>query len=129
MISSFRRHVTVPRKAAALAVAFLSALAFGSPLEGQADAGPAGATVRVDSIEVVGNARVESQLITQLFAVQGGQDITYRAVQRGIKELLATGQFDDVVVRAREPNGAGVTPYILAIEVREAPLILSLIHI
>ena len=123
MISSFRRHVTVPRKAAALAVAFLSALAFGSPLEGQADAGPAGATVRVDSIEVVGNARVESQLITQLFAVQGGQDITYRAVQRGIKELLATGQFDDVVVRAREPNGAGVTPYILAIEVREAPLI------
>ncbi len=123
MISSFRRHVPVPRKAAALAVAFLSALAFGSPLEGQADAGPAGATVRVDSIEVVGNARVESQLITQLFAVQGGQDITYRAVQRGIKELLATGQFDDVVVRAREPNGAGVTPYILAIEVREAPLI------
>ncbi len=83
----------------------------------------ASSTVQVDSIEVAGNARVQSQLITQLFAVQAGQEITYRAVQRGMKELLATGQFDDVVVRAREPNGAGLSPYILTIEVREAPLI------
>ena len=125
MTSSYRPSFRFPGKAAAIAVAFFGVVALGSPaaVEGQAGAGATSSTVRVDSIEVAGNARVQSQLITQLFAVQAGQDITYRAVQRGIKELLSTGQFNDVVIRAREPNGAGLAPYILRIEVREAPLI------
>lgn len=125
MTSSYRPSFGFPGKASAIAAAFFGVVALGSPtgIEGQAGAGATNSTVRVDSIEVAGNARVQSQLITQLFAVQAGQDITYRAVQRGIKELLSTGQFDDVVIRAREPNGAGLTPYILTIEVREAPLI------
>ena len=125
MTSSYRTSFRFSGKASAIAAAFFGVVAFGSPgtVEGQAGAVAASSTVQVDSIEVAGNARVQSQLITQLFAVQAGQEITYRAVQRGMKELLATGQFDDVVVRAREPNGAGLSPYILTIEVREAPLI------
>jgi outer membrane protein insertion porin family len=74
--------------------------------------------VRVDSLEVVGNRRVEAQSILATFAVQPGQEITYRAVQRGTKQLLDTGEFDNVVVRAR-----GGDPYILSIEVVEAPFV------
>ena len=125
MSFSYRPSVRFSGKASALAAAFLGVVALGSPtgIAAQAGGQQASSTVRVDSIEVAGNARVQSQLITQLFAIQSGQDITYRAVQRGIKELLGTGQFDDVVVRAREPNGAGVSPYILMVEVEEAPLV------
>lgn len=112
-------------KASALAAAFFGVLAFVSSaqLEGQAAPAQVSSTVRIDSVEVTGNARVQSQLITQLFAIQAGQEVTYRIIQRGTKELLGTGQFDDVVIRAREPNGAGLAPYILTIEVREAPLV------
>lgn len=115
----------IPGKATALAAAFFGVLAIASPtgVEAQAGQPQASGLVRVDSLEVTGNDRVQSQLISQLFAVQPGQQITYRAIQRGIKELLATGQFDDVVIRAREPSGAGVPPYIVTIEVTEAPLV------
>lgn len=122
---SFKSQQYVSRlwKASAFAVAFLGVGMAASPttVEAQADQGQA--LVRVDSIEVAGNQRFESQFILSLFAVQPGQEVTYRAVQRGTKELLATGQFDDVVVRAREPNGSGIAPYILTIEVLEAPLV------
>ena len=112
-------------KRSVLAAVFFCGVTTALPLSiaAQAGAPEAGSTVRVDSIEVAGNSRVQSQLITQLFAIQAGQQITYRAVQRGTKELLATGQFDDVVIRAREPNGAGLSPYIITIQVVEAPLV------
>jgi len=79
--------------------------------------------VLVDSIEVAGNQRIQTQNILALFAIQSGQEITYRAVQRGTKELLNTGQFDDVIIRAR--GGEGGTPYVLTIQVVEAPLVRS----
>lgn len=74
--------------------------------------------VQVDSLVVEGNQRIESQVILSLFAVQPGQGITYRAVQRGLKAVLATGQFSDAVVRAR-----GTNPTVLVIEVEEQALI------
>ncbi len=120
-----RPLVGFPGKASALAAVFFGVLALVSPAEGQGQAASpqVSSTVRIDSVEVTGNARVQSQLISQLFAIQVGQEVTYRVIQRGTKELLGTGQFDDVVIRAREPNGAGLAPYILTIEVRETPLV------
>ncbi len=120
-----RPLVGFPGKASALAAVFFGVLALVSPAEvqGQAASPQVSSTVRIDSVEVTGNARVQSQLISQLFAIQVGQEVTYRVIQRGTKELLGTGQFDDVVIRAREPNGAGLAPYILTIEVRETPLV------
>lgn len=109
-------------KAAALAAAFFGVVAALSSTAVEAQQQAEG-LVRVDSLEVQGNSRIQGQFILSLFAIQPGQEITYRAVQRGTKELLNTGQFIDVVVRAREPRGAGVAPYILTIEVLEAPLI------
>ncbi|HBU56302.1 MAG TPA: hypothetical protein DEB33_01045, partial [Gemmatimonadetes bacterium] len=96
MISSSWHSVKESGKTFVSALVFLCTVTLTLPLsiEAQAETPEAGSTVRVDSVEVSGNSRVQSQLITQLFAIQAGQQITYRAVQRGTKELLATGQFD-----------------------------------
>jgi outer membrane protein insertion porin family len=110
-------------KATALAAAFFGVVAaFPTTAVEAQQQGQANGLVRVDSIEVAGNQRIETQNILALFAIQAGQEITYRAVQRGTKELLNTGQFDDVIVRARGGTG---TPYIITIEVLEAPLVRS----
>ena len=102
------------KKATALAAAFfaVAALPAGAQQQGQAT-GP----VEVDSIVVTGNQRLPTANILGLFGVQTGQSITFREVQRGIKQLLDSGQFDDVVVRAR-----GQDPYVLVVEVDERPI-------
>lgn len=122
MIQRSPTYVRSPKKAAALAVAFfavVTALAAPHSLQAQVEPGQPG-VVQIDSIEVVGNQRIQAQSILSLFAIQPGQEVTYRAIQRGLKELLATGQFDDVVVRARQTD-----QYILTLEVEEAPLVRS----
>lgn len=77
--------------------------------------------VRVDSIEVVGNARLATPTIIGTLGFQAGSQVTYREIQRGIKSLYSTGQFEDVVVRAlgsdEEP------PVILRLQVRERDVI------
>lgn len=126
MTQLHRHTASTSKKATALAAAFFGVMGW-LPTTGVVDLhaqqDPATGVVRVDSLEVTGNVRFESQFIISLFAIQPGQEVTYRAVQRGTKELLNTGQFDDVTIRAREPNGAGVAPYIVTIEVDEAPLV------
>lgn len=104
-------------KATALAAAFSAVMALGSPtaVVGQAGAGPQ----RVDSILVEGNRRVASENVLTFFGVQPGTEITYREIQRGIKNLLAMKQFRDVVVRGR---GAGNSA-TLVIQVDEYPLV------
>ncbi len=111
------------RKAPAIAAAFFGVMAGGvtTAVEGQAE--QRSLLVTIDSLEVAGNERYTPQQVLALFGVQPGEGVTYRAVQRGTKELLNTGQFIDVVVRAREPRGSGIPPYILRIEVLEAPLV------
>ena len=61
-----------------VAAAFVS---LADPIQGQQQ-GSVG-VVRIDSVAVVGNQRVQSQVILSLFAVQPGQEVTYRAIQRG----------------------------------------------
>jgi outer membrane protein insertion porin family len=78
-------------------------------------------SLTVDTVLVEGNARVEAQAIIALFGVQVDQVITYRNVQRGIKALLETGQFRDVVVRAR-----GTDPVTLVVQVEEEALVRSI---
>lgn len=111
-------------KATAVAAAFFAVAAAlpTTAVEAQQQ-GQANGLVLVDSIEVVGNQRIQTQNILALFAIQPGQEITYRAVQRGTKELLNTGQFDDVIIRAR--GGEAGAPYVLTIQVDEAPLVRS----
>ncbi len=101
-------------KATALAAAFFAVMGLTSPT-GVAAQGPQTRLVVVDTVVVEGNSpRIQEQSIVALFGVQPGAEVMYRDVQRGMKELMKSGQFKDVVVRAR-----GTSPVELVIQVEE----------
>jgi len=103
-------------KATALAAAFFAVTGLMCPTVVAAQ-DPEVGLVAVDTVVVEGNSqRIQDQSILALFGVQPGADITYRDIQRGLKTLLGTGQFSDVVVRAR-----GTSPVELVIQVVEHP--------
>ncbi|MEX2466532.1 MAG: outer membrane protein assembly factor BamA [Gemmatimonadota bacterium] len=107
-------------KVGALATTFLVVLSAFVPAAMEAQQ----ATV-VDSVVVEGNRRVQAQAITALFGVQPGQAITYRDIQRGIKSLVGTGQFRDVVVRARGTDANA--PVTLVVEVDEQDVVRTIV--
>ena len=74
----------------------------------------------IDSVVVEGSSRIQAQNIVAVFGVQPGDEITYRDVQRGMKQLLLTGQFRDLTIRAR---GTPPEPIMLIIQVEEEALI------
>ena len=111
------RTLNTMGKATGVVAAFFAAMATLSSASVDAQQTGGGA-VRVDSILVDGNERVPAANIIGLFGVQPGQSITFRDVQRGLKELLNSGQFNDVVVRAR-----GNDPLLLVVEVDEQPIL------
>ncbi len=117
MIQTTSRYFRTAWKATALAAAFFAVMALGRAQAASAQAGQQ--LVRVDTVLVEGNSsRVQSQSIVSLFGIQPRQEITYRDVQRGIKALLQSGLFDDVVVRAR-----GTSPVRLVVQVTERPTV------
>ncbi len=71
---------------------------------------------RVDSVLVQGNSRVEAASVVAIFGVSPGSFVTGREIQRGIKQLFTSQQFEDVRVRARGTDGI-----TLVIEVVEQP--------
>lgn len=76
--------------------------------------------VRVDSIEVVGNQRLSAVTIVGTLGFGAGSEVTYREIQSGIKNLYATGQFDDLSVYA---IGEAGEPVILRLEVEERDIV------
>jgi outer membrane protein insertion porin family len=104
-------------KVGALAATFLVVLNAFAPVRTAAQQ----TTTVVDSVVVEGHRRVQAQAITALFGVQPGQAITYRDIQRGIKSLVGTGQFRDVIVRARGTDANA--PVTLVIEVDEQDVV------
>jgi outer membrane protein insertion porin family len=103
-------------KATALAAAFFAVMGLSSPTVVAAQDQQVG-LVAVDTVIVEGNSpRIQDQSILALFGVLPGTEITYRDIQRGIKTLMHSGQFKDVVVRAR-----GTSPVELVIQVEEYP--------
>lgn len=118
------RAVRRSRKVAALSATFLVVCALATrPAEAQQQPQP-DETV-VDSVVVEGHLRVQPGAIIAMFGVQAGQSITYRDIQRGIKSLVGTGQFRDVVVRARGDDPSA--PVTLVIQVDEQELIRSVL--
>ncbi|HRP07754.1 MAG TPA: outer membrane protein assembly factor BamA, partial [Gemmatimonadales bacterium] len=59
----------------------------------------------VDSIAVEGNARLTETQITSRVGIVLGTEVTFRDVQRAIRALYATGQFDSVRVEQRDIPG------------------------
>jgi len=76
--------------------------------------------VRVDSIAVVGNVRLTEVSIIGTLGFSAGSTVTYREIQKGIKALYATGQFQDVAVFA---EGAANEPVLLRLEVEERDIV------
>ena len=101
-----------------MAAAFFGVL---TPASGSAqDASTVSSRVVVDSVEVVGNSRNSVNIIRAYFGVQPGATVSFRDIQRGAKELMASGQFADVSVRAVD-SGAGGDRAVLVVDVEEHP--------
>ncbi|MGH7689935.1 MAG: outer membrane protein assembly factor BamA [Gemmatimonadaceae bacterium] len=76
-------------------LAFLALVATASAATAQ-DAGVVGPCTKPDSIEFRGNTRLGAGILRDDAGLTAGQPLNYRALQRAIKALYATAQFDDV---------------------------------
>ncbi len=77
-----------------------AALLIALPLAAQdvAEAPPAEACTVPDSIAVRGNVRVPEASIRTQAGLRPGERITYRDVQRAIRDVFATGEFSEVAI-------------------------------
>ncbi|HYC51974.1 MAG TPA: outer membrane protein assembly factor BamA [Gemmatimonadaceae bacterium] len=82
-------------------------------------AGAAGACARPDSIAFRGNSRVSETALRADITIVPGTPFNYRTLQRAIKNLYATAQFEDVQVKCELMGGRTV----IAFEVKERPLL------
>ena len=104
------------------AVSLLALMAAGSSAYAQG-AAPPGVCTTPDSIAVVGNSRVSDPTIRTAAGLNPRTTLNYRDVQRAIKALFGTGQFEDVQVVCTVPPNAPRTT--LSIVVRERPVLTS----
>ncbi len=117
----FARH---QGKAAASAVAFLCVCTvIGMVLPRPAAAQQTGA-VFVDSLAISGNERLASEVVLGIISLEAGSSMTYRDIQKAVKDLWATGQFTDVQVRA---TGGGDVPVTLTFLVEEQDLVRNVV--
>jgi outer membrane protein insertion porin family len=79
-----------------------------------------------DSIAIRGNDHVDEASIRGDAGLVGGATLNYRDIQRAIRSIFATGQFDDVKITCDPEASGGKT--ILAITVTERPVV-SEVHI
>src|SRR5882672_9973052 len=74
----------------------------------------------VDSIAVIGARRATRQEVIEASGLVTGQPFSYRDVQRAIRTLYATGQYEEVQVDEQEVAGRR----LLLVTVRERPTLL-----
>jgi outer membrane protein insertion porin family len=101
------------------AVSLLALMAAGTPVLAQE--GATGACTTPDSIAVAGNARVSAETVRNSAGLAPRTTLNYRDIQRAIKALFATGQFEDVAVVCSVPPQ--VPKATLSLVVRERPLL------
>lgn len=94
----------------------LAALGIPSSASAQAPAGDP--LVRIDSVAAEGMQRLSRGDVVGAAGIQPGSLNSWLDIQRAVKTLWATGQYDDVVVRLDESTGRNV----LVFEVQERPL-------
>ncbi|MEO8199362.1 MAG: outer membrane protein assembly factor BamA [Gemmatimonadota bacterium] len=73
----------------------------------------------LDSVVLVGNARLTTSQILGTAALVPGQVVGFRDVQRAITALFKTGQFDDITATYRTPN----EQFVLVLTVKERPIL------
>jgi outer membrane protein insertion porin family len=80
----------------------------------------AGVGIKVDSVAVEGNRRVSRATILNAAGIPLHTPIGYRDIQRAIRTLFATTQFDDVRILHETASDSNE---VLIIQVRERPLL------
>jgi len=78
-----------------------------------------GACAKPDSVAFRGNARVTESAMRSDVGINPGTALNYRTLQRAIKDLYGTQQFDDVTVQCQLISGRP----LLLFEVTERPLL------
>ena len=102
------------------AVSLLAIMAAGPSAFAQETGGP-GACTTPDTVIIAGNSRVSDATIRASAGLPARTTLNFRDVQRAIKALFTTGQFEDVQVSCSVPP---VSPKpSLRITVRERPLV------
>lgn len=103
-----------------LSLALLGLAALSAPALAQDT--PLGSCAVPDSIAVRGNSHVDEATIRGDAGLVAGANLNYRDIQRAIRSVFATGQFDDVEIECTPAaDSAGKT--ILAIAVKERPVL------
>jgi hypothetical protein len=108
-----RRGWAAPGRRLVAAVLLLAGTAGGAGAQAQPG------TLTLDSIGVTGNQRNTTPAIIAASGLVLNQPLNYRQVQRAIRALFQTGQFDDVAVEQLDVDGRTV----LVFQVRERPLL------
>lgn len=104
-----------------LAATALAALSFAPAAADARGQGPAGAgLIRIDSVEVRGIDRLTAGDVIGASGIQTGTLNSWLDVNRALKNVWATGQYDDAEARLDTTTLAGRN--ILVLEVRERPL-------
>ena len=102
-------------------LAFLALVATASAATAQ-DAGVVGPCTKPDSIEFRGNTRLGAGILRDDAGLTAGQPLNYRTLQRAIKALYATMQFDDVrAVCEPLPDNKSMLVFV----VREHPMLVD----
>jgi len=83
------------------------------------DAPTGGICARPDTVAFRGNARVTESALRSDVGIAGGATLNYRVLQRAIKDLYATQQFEDVRVLCQTVGGRPM----LVFELVERPLL------
>ena len=78
-----------------------------------------GACAKPDTVAFRGNNRVGDAALRGDVGIDAGSTLNYRALQRAIKSLYATAQFEDIQVRCEVADGRAQ----LAFELKERPLL------
>ena len=91
-------------------------MAAGTPVFAQESA--PGACTTPDSIGVVGNSRITAESVRGSAGIPPKSTLNYRDIQRAIKALFTTGQFDDVQVTCAVPPAAPKTTLIITVKER-----------
>ena len=82
---------------------------------------PLGSCAVPDSIAVRGNQHTDEAAIRGDAGLVAGTSLNYRDIQRAVRAVFATGQFDDVTIECVPSAQGGRT--ILAIAVKERPVL------
>ena len=101
-----------------LLLALIAIAITGGVARAQADS-VTGACAKPDTIIFRGNNRITDGMLRGDAGITPGTQLNYRALQRAIKALYATGQFEDVAVTCEAVGGRTG----LAFAVRERPLL------